>query len=171
MTPEPFVHVFAYGSNLHGRRMRFRVSTAIAVAIGFVERRQIRFHKRSNDGSAKADAVVSAVPSDRVWGVVYRLSRDEKPELDRHEFLGVGYDEELVAVNTENGSVEAWMYVARRDAIDDTLRPYSWYRDYVIVGARQHRLPFCYISNLMAVETTVDPDAKRREQNRQRIEG
>lgn len=169
MTPERQLHVFAYGSNLHDRRMRIRVSTAIPVAIGYVEQRQLRFHKRSNDGSAKADAAFTAVPSDRVWGVVYRLSRDEKPELDKHEFLGIGYDQEQVAVSTRNGSIKAWMYVARRDAIDKTLKPYSWYCDYVIAGARQHRLPFCYISSLMGVESIVDPDFQRHEHNRQHI--
>ena len=170
MTPEPHLHVFAYGSNLHDRRMICRVSTAIPVAMGYVEQRQLRFHKRSDDGSAKADATFTGVPSDRVWGVVYRLSRDEKPELDKHEFLGIGYAQELVAVSIKNGSIKAWMYVARPDAIDETLRPYSWYCDYIIAGARLHRLPFCYIGNLMGIETTVDPDFQRQEQNRQHID-
>jgi gamma-glutamylcyclotransferase len=170
MTAEPHLYVFAYGSNLHERRMRSRVSTASAVTIGYVQQRQLRFHKRSVDGSAKADAAFTAVTSDRVWGVVYRLSRHEKPELDKHEFLGVGYDQELVAVNTNNGSIQAWMYVARRDTIDESLMPYSWYCGYIIAGARQHRLPFCYIGNLLDVETTVDPDFKRHEHNRQHID-
>lgn len=169
MTQEPHLHVFAYGSNLHKRRMSSRVSTAHPVTIGYVEQRLLRFHKRSVDGSAKADAAFTAVSTDRVWGVVYRLSLDEKPELDKHEFLGIGYDQELVAVKTENGAMRAWMYVARRNAIDETLKPYSWYREYVIAGAQQHRLPFCYIGELMGVETTVDPDMKRREKNRQQI--
>ena len=170
MTAEPNLYVFAYGSNLHDRRMLSRVSTASPVTIGCVEQRQLRFHKRSIDGSAKADAAFTAVPGDRVWGVVYRLSPDEKPELDKHEFLGVGYDQELVAVNSKNGSIKAWMYVARRNAIDETLQPYSWYCGYIIAGARQHRLPFCYIGNLMGVETTVDPNSKRHEHNRQHID-
>jgi len=170
MMPEPHLHVFAYGSNLHARRMKSRVSTACPLTIGYVEQRQLRFHKRSIDGSAKADAAFTAVPGDRVWGVVYRLSPDEKPELDKHEFLGVGYDQELVAVNSKNGSIKAWMYVARRNAIDETLKPYSWYCEYIIAGARQHRLPFCYIGNLMDVKTTVDPDLKRHTHNRQQID-
>jgi len=169
--PETQLHVFAYGSNLHDRRMRFRVSTASPVTIGYVEKRQLRFHKRSQDGSAKADAEFTADPDDRVWGVVYQMSRDQKLELDKHEFLGIGYDEELVAVSYRNGSIKAWMYVARADAIDQTLKPYSWYYDYVIAGALQHRLPFCYIKNLLGVETTLDPDSKRHEQNRQQIDG
>ena len=166
--PEAHLHVFAYGSNLHAGRMRFRVSTATPAAIGYVEQRQLKFHKRSVDGSAKANAMYTSIPTDRVWGVVYRLSRDEKPELDKHEFLGVGYDEQLVTVLTKNGSIKAWMYVARRNTIDESLKPYSWYCDYVIAGARQHRLPFCYINDLMGFDSIVDPDVGRHEQNRRR---
>ena len=170
MTSEPPVHVFAYGSNLHDRRMLVRVPSACPVAIGYVGQRQLRFHKRGVDGSAKADAAFTGVPNDRVWGVVYRLATSEKPALDQHESLGIGYDQELVTVSTSHGSIDAWMYVARRESIDKTLKPYSWYYDYVIVGAQQHRLPFCYIRTLMRVETTVDPDLKRQEHNRQHID-
>lgn len=163
------LNVFAYGSNLHSRRMLARVSTASPVAIGYVEGRQLRFHKRSVDGSAKADAALSPDADDCVWGVVYRLAQDEKRALDRFEFLGIGYDEELVAIETQNGSIDAWIYVARKESVDDTLKPYSWYCDYVIAGARQHRLPFCYIGKLLKVATTTDPDLSRRERNRKRI--
>ena len=61
MDSESPVYVFAYGSNLHERRMRLRVSTALPVTIGYVENRQLKFRKRSKDGSAKADAAYSAV--------------------------------------------------------------------------------------------------------------
>ena len=170
MTSEPSIHVFAYGSNLHNRRMLDRVPTACSVAIGYVEQRRLRFHKRSVDGSAKADAAFTGVSGDQVWGAIYRLSPDQKLELDKHEFLGIGYDQEFVEVTTDNGSISAWMYVARRSAIDETLKPYSWYHDYVIAGAQQHRLPFCYINKLMSIETTADSDLKRHDQNRQLID-
>ena len=35
--------------------------------------RRFEFHKRSHDGSAKADAAFTASSNDRVWGVVYQL--------------------------------------------------------------------------------------------------
>ena len=85
-------------------------------------------------------------------------------------FLALGYDQELVGVSTKNGPIKAWMYYARHDAIDESLKPYSWYYDYVIAGARQHRLPFCYIMKLMGIEMTVDPDFKRHKHNRQHID-
>ena len=86
--------------------------------------------------------------------------------LDKHEFLGIGYDEERVGVVLEGGSVEAWMYVARREAIDPTLAPYSWYHDFIVHGAHQHGLPRSYIDYLRSFESCVDPDTARHARNR-----
>mgnify|MGYP002625098448 CR=1 FL=1 len=157
--------VFAYGSNMCTQRMRSRVSTAVPVTTGYVPERRIAFHKRSDDGSAKADAVFTASAHDRVWGIVYQLHVTQKPVLDRFEFLGIGYDEETVEVVHEVGTVRACMYVARRDAIDGTLLPYSWYHEFVLHGARQHRLPQPYIDHLKNFDTTADPDPARRTAN------
>ena len=170
MATGPQVFVFAYGSNMCTRRMRSRVSTAMPVTIGYVARRKLVFHKRSDDGSGKADAAFTASPASRVWGVVYRLSQEQKPLLDQHEFLGIGYDAEEVHVVHENGSLRAWMYVARRGAIDPSLLPYSWYRDYLIHGACEHRLPDGYIDYLRSFESLVDLDPARHAINRRLID-
>lgn len=164
------LHVFAYGSNLNTQRMRTRVPSAKPIASGYVGHRQLVFHKRSEDGSAKADAVFTAVSTDRLWGVVYRLQSEEKPALDRHEFLGVGYDQEEVNVVVEDGSLTAWMYVARRSAIDPALLPYSWYLDYIIHGANEHQLPDSHIDCLMDFESLADPDSTRHARNRRLID-
>ena len=147
-----------------------RVSSAKPITIGYVCQRQLVFHKRGDDGSAKADAAFTAIPTDRVWGVVYRLHQEEKPVLDQHEFLGIGYDQEEVDVVLEDGPLRAPLYVARRDAIDPLLLPYSWYHDYIIHGASQHRLPDSYIDFLRGFESLVDSDSARHERNRQLIE-
>ncbi len=162
--------VFAYGSNLSTQRMRSRVPSARPVSSGYVAHRQLVFHKRSEDGSAKADAKSTAVSTDRVWGVVYRLLSEEKPSLDQHESLGVGYDHEEVNVVLKDGTLKAWMYVARHEAIDPTLLPYSWYLNYVIHGALEHQLPDCHIDYLMDLESLVDPDLIRHAKNRRIID-
>ena len=164
------VFVFAYGSNMCTQRMWGRVPTAIPATIGFTSQRKLVFHKRSDDGSGKADAAFTAVPTDRLWGVVYRLRREDKSVLDQYEFLGIGYNQEKVNVVLEEGSLEAWIYVARREAIDPSLRPYSWYLDYIIHGACQHRLPDKHIDYLRSFDSLIDLDSARRARNRQLIE-
>ncbi len=167
MTREATVNIFAYGSNMHPTRMRRRVPSARSIGIGFVTGRTVRYQKRSMDGSAKADAPRTKDQSDVVWGVVYEIRLDQKPELDRHEYLGVGYDEELVTLNLSDGrSIDAWIYVARPAAIDDSLRPWTWYTAFIVRGALHHRLPFCYIQSSLKVAGWVDQDGERREANR-----
>lgn len=156
---------------MYSPRMRSRVSTATPVTVGYVRQRKLVFHKRSEDGSAKADAVLTDSPTDLVRGVVYRLHGRQKPLLDQHEFLGVGYDEEMVEVVHENGVIQAWMYVARPDAIDASLLPYSWYHDFIILGACEHRLPERYIDYVRTFNTLDDPDAVRHSANRRLVQG
>lgn len=159
--------VFAYGSNMHLQRMRSRVPSACPVTMGYVAHRQLAFHKRSADGSAKADAVFSAVAGQQIWGVLYRMDPSDKPALDEHEFLGVGYDQEQVVVNFAKDSVRAWMYVARREVIDPERLPYCWYLNYLILGAAQHGLPGLYQLFLQRFQSWQDPDNDRRAWNRQ----
>jgi gamma-glutamylcyclotransferase (GGCT)/AIG2-like uncharacterized protein YtfP len=155
-------YYFAYGSNLYVPRITARVPSAVPEAIGYVGRYTLAFHKRSIDGSAKADAFYTEKANDRIWGAVYRIHLDEQPLLDKHEFLGVGYNRVNVNVVTAGEtSMEAWMYVARTSAIDTSLRPYGWYLEYVVRGAHQHRLPLCHISKLYQIETLRDPDPDR----------
>jgi hypothetical protein len=102
-----------------------------------------------------------------VWGAVYRLPCEEKPVLDQHEFLGVGYEQEQVEVvaRRKTDSLRAWMYVAREDAIDSSLFPYSWYHEYIMIGAVEHRLPASYIAFLKSFESRADPDIGRHASN------
>ncbi len=58
------------------------------------------------------------------------------------------------------------MYVADADAIDDSLIPYTWYKDFVVDGARQHGLSEAYIANIEAVEARADPNYEREKEAR-----
>ena len=164
------IHIFAYGSNLRTARLKARVPSAEPIAVGHVKQRQLVFHKRSEDGSAKADARWTGVEHHRVWGVVFRIAAAEKPILDEYEFLGIGYDETEVNVIHETGVLNAWLYQARDEAIDESLLPYDWYHEFVVQGAREHRLPDDYITRLKSQFVIPDSDSERKQQNRAVIE-
>ena len=55
----------------------------------------------------------------------------------------------------------ALVYVAASTHIDDTLVPYTWYKDMVVLGARYHRLPADYIAKIEAVVDVPDPKPER----------
>lgn len=144
---------------MSARRIQARVPSARFVAVAELPGHRLRFHKAAGDGSAKCDAQETGNPSDRVIGVVYEIDDAEKPELDRHEALGFGYDEKPVALNTSDGKIEAWMYYATR--IDKTLKPFHWYKDHVLIGARENGLPADYIAWIEAVSSIHDPKPER----------
>jgi hypothetical protein len=56
--------------------------------------------------------------------------------------------------------------VADDSAVDDSLKPYSWYKDLVVEGARPLSLPPEYVSQLEAFEADNDSDVEREKQNR-----
>ncbi|TWU14762.1 AIG2-like family protein [Symmachiella macrocystis] len=160
------MQIFAYGSNMHTARLRARVASAVPVGLGVVAQRQFVFHKRGLDGSGKADAFYTGVAEDRVWGVLFEIAAADKPVLDEFESVGVGYDDLTVTVELAGGTTtEAVIYAARAEMLDAQLKPFCWYREFVLQGGRQHGLPADYLVDLAQFESIRDADAIRREKN------
>ncbi len=158
---------FAYGSNLLLTKMREVVPSAAPTGVARLPAYKLKFHKESFDGSAKCDAYGTGDERDVVHGVVYEIDEKEKPNLDRAEGLGVGYNEVEIEVMGDRGSVTAFMYVADSEYIDYTLQPYTWYKQYVLEGARHHGLPESYIEeSVTRVKAMEDPDTERDREKR-----
>jgi len=168
--PQRFtLKVFAYGSNMCTARLVERTPSARAVGRARLDGHRLRFHKLSRDGSAKADAFRTDDPSDRVWGVVFEIEAVEETLLDEAEGYQRGYDKRGVTVVNDAGErIVATMYYAEPKAIVDDLLPYTWYRNFVVVGSLQHGL--CqvdedYVAAVAAHDASRDPDASREREN------
>ena len=85
----------------------------------------------------------------------------EKPALDKAEGLGYGYDEKEVTLTAQDGAlITATTYFATN--IDVHMKPYSWYLNHVLVGAREALLPADYIElKIASVEAVEDGDRDR----------
>jgi hypothetical protein len=149
-------------------RLRKRAPSAQAKGIGYIDGYDLRFHKRSTDGSGKADAFRTGRVGDRVWGVVFELSDADFQALDKAEGAGQGYQRVSLDVSTPRGClipgasvVPACAYLATACAIDTSVQPYTWYKRYVVAGAREHPLPDDYVAKLESVVAVEDPDPKR----------
>nr|MDQ2696882.1 gamma-glutamylcyclotransferase [Pseudomonadota bacterium] len=116
------------------------------------------------DRSGKCNLIATGRSGDRVIGVVYAMAAADKHRLDAAEGLGKGYTEARLAVGAAGAVHEVFLYLAQPAYIDDTLRPFAWYRQLVAEGARFHRLPDAYLSQILAVETLEDPDPRRAAQ-------
>ena len=154
---------FAYGSNMLARRLRAgdRAPSSHPIGTGYVTGRRLTFDKISVDGSGKCDIEATENVEDRVYGVLFEIARADKDTLDRVEGLGKGYDDDIVPVVTGDGALDAVTYVAIMK--DPDLKPYHWYKAFVVAGALEHGLPRAYIESLNSVESVADPDDERRE--------
>jgi len=158
---------FAYGSNMCTGRLRRRVPSAQPVCIARLLHHSFRFHKRSTDGSGKGNALRTGNAHDVTWGVIFEIDSREKPALDGAEGLNRGYTEKTATVlDVEEREHAVFLYMAEPAAVNDILQPYSWYKRFVVDGARQHGLPADYIAGIEAMPATEDPDAARDDENR-----
>ena len=152
---------FAYGSNLSIARLRARVPSADPLGCHVLEGHDLRFHKVGRDGSAKGDAYFSATSTDVIYGVLFEICASEKPALDLAEGLGNGYEIKTISVTALNGFTRsAFTYQATH--IDCKLKPYSWYMNHVLIGARESHLPEDYIQRkILSIESIEDNDKMR----------
>jgi gamma-glutamylcyclotransferase (GGCT)/AIG2-like uncharacterized protein YtfP len=151
---------FAYGSNLSSARLRKRVSSACFIGVYKLRKYELRFHKSGKDGSAKCNAFHTGYEVNIVEGAVFELEVDEIIHLDRVEGLGVGYEKNSVEVFNINGDpLQAFTYLATD--INDSLLPFSWYKNHVLVGAKSCGLSPGYIEKIMRVRDQEDRDKAR----------
>lgn len=162
---------FAYGSNMHSARLYYRAPNSHVRFVAHLPRHRLYFHKLSADGSAKCNALFTGVATDAVVGVIYEIPTNEKLNLNRAEGLGFGYHEESLNVVSPDGEeIQVCTYIADNAAIRNNLKPYSWYKDFVLAGAEEHRLPSEYVdSRIRAVLAILDPDKTRERKRRAEI--
>jgi hypothetical protein len=155
--------VFAYGSNMCSGRFRaYRVRPKGAGVGALLTGYRLLFDKESTDGSGKAN--VEAHEGSESWGVLYVISDADLRTLDDGE---VGYRRlQLPVRTTDNVSWQAWVYVAITPNNDAGLRPYTWYKRFLVEGAREHALPANYITNLENIDAVQDGDAARERRKR-----
>ncbi len=152
---------FAYGSNMSLARLRQRVPSAQRLSVGSLSGHRLCFHKVSQrDGSAKCDALETDLAQDRIWGVVYRIAPQERVLLDRAEGLGQGYRRDWVDLCLQSGE-DCRAFIYRATLIDRRLAPFTWYKQHVLIGARENELPEEYVCLIEAVYALQDADRAR----------
>lgn len=147
---------FSYGSNMSSKRLLDRVPSASFVAVAKLDGHVLRYHKHSKkDGSGKCDIFKTDNPDHFVYGVIFKIDPQEKPDLDRHEGLGYGYEEKTVTV-FDSGAKEFEVSTYFATKIEPSLKPLNWYRHHVLYGAREFGLPDDYIEKYLNVDADKD---------------
>ncbi|HAJ76685.1 MAG: gamma-glutamylcyclotransferase family protein [Gammaproteobacteria bacterium] len=156
---------FAYGSNMSVPRLRNRIPMLEKIGVYALQGHELRFHKAGTDGSAKCDAFETGNSEDVVIGVLFEIDSQGKEILDRIEGLGMGYAEKSVNLIHASGSVsKAQTYFATH--IDNARKPYKWYVEHVLKGAREAPLPADYVARIVSVVSINDPDLDREVRQR-----
>lgn len=157
------MYYLAYGSNMALARMQRRIPSAEKVGVVELSGHRLTFDNESSmDGSGKCDALLTDNSADLVLAVLYRMAAADKPLLDRYEGLGVEYRDAFVPITLPGGGqAEALIYYATN--LNPKLHPYHWYKEHVLRGALENRLPEIYIEAIRAVESIADRDLAREQ--------
>ena len=157
---------FAYGSNMLSARLNERTPSAHKISHACLSGYRLTFSKASKDGSGKCHIEHTANNEDFVIGVIFEIDESERSALDKAEGLGKGYDHSLVEVSKPCGTkLKAHTYIGT--SLDKSLKPYYWYKSFVVAGAKEHELPKEYIDFLEATQAIEDTDQERRSKNEQ----
>ena len=156
--------IFAFGSNMCSGRFRaYGVSPQGPGRAALLPDHRLQFNKKSTDDhSGKAN--VAAHAGSEVWGVLYTIPACDLDKLDRGEG---GYQRLQLSVHlAENSRTDAWVYVAKTPNSDPALRPYTWYKRFLVEGAREHSLPESYIAELERIDAVEDTNPQRDRKKR-----
>lgn len=128
----------------------------------------LRFHKRSRDKSGKCNALATGNSDDVVVGVLFVIDPSERSKIDEAEGLNKGYlDTTVTVLDAHDRRRKALTYLATPDFVDDSLKPYTWYKDFVVSGSKEHGLPADYVAEFVdAIEAVADPDEIRDRRER-----
>lgn len=146
----------AYGSNLHPLRLRKRVPSALQLGTSFLPGYGLSFNKLSwKDGSGKCNVVTGG---SGVHLAIFRIAESERSLLDGFEGLGKGYDHFPIEAE---GFGSCSSYIAAPDATDESLRPFDWYRQMVLLGCTFNQFPTAYCRRVELASAIEDLDKVR----------
>lgn len=127
-------YYFAYGSNMNVARVDARIGETRRALAGVLNDYRLRFDKASRvPGIAHAN--VQPARGRRVEGALFELTHPDQIAL-MDPFEGHPHDYRRVreSVLTDEGHIEAWVYVAQPDRVAQALRPAREYLAHLLAG-------------------------------------
>jgi len=153
---------FAYGSNMDFTQMRERCPSAQFVCVALLKNYRLDFTRKSTKRKCGVSDVVPA-PDSVVWGAVYEITEYDLAILDWNEGYRPSRSAESNAYNRRIGTiyqdgdetkplaVEIYFAVPQ----ENPPLPNQDYKDLIVNGARQWKLPADYIAKLELIEVIL----------------
>ncbi len=154
---------FAYGSNMLLERLQKRCKTANFLGVAVTHGYTLAFSKKSKiDGSGKATIARTANDDTALYGALFEIDLSERLSLDKFEGSDYDSEDEFVVRRVDNGEeLTVTTYIARHEAMEKNLMPYDWYKQLIVAGAWQGKLPDSYFACLKTIESIPDPCPER----------
>ncbi|XP_043088869.1 gamma-glutamylcyclotransferase a [Puntigrus tetrazona] len=154
MSSSGFFMYFAFGSNLLKERLQLKNPSAVFHCVGRIQDYRLNFGLPGDCTDCAWHGGVATIQEsqgDEVWGVVWRIDRQNLTSLDRQEQVHEGvYSPLEVKVETKEGPLLCRTYKMNNFR---ACSPSPQYKKVVCLGAQQNGLPQTYIQNLLALET------------------
>ena len=97
-----------------------------------------------------------------MYVALLEIDLNERLSLDGSEGLGYDREDDFVVRRVNNGEEQTvTTYIAKPDAIEKNLVPYDWYKQLIVAGAWQGRVPDSYLAYLKGIESVPDPCPER----------
>jgi len=151
-------------------RLLERVPSANLLDVIELDKHRLAFQKRGRDGSSKCNLVHTGGESDGVCGAIYQMDSAHKQALDCFEGNGNGYHDSQLTVELHGKEYSCFTYFAQQSYIENNLKPYHWYKNLVVLGAKHLQFPDGYVRSIELIESVEDPDETRRERHNLLIE-
>jgi len=101
-----------------------------------------------------------------IYLAVYEMDPAELAILDQAEGVGNGYQHYELTLPRFGKTLS---YLGQESHIDEQLRPYQWYKEYVLAGAVFHEFDRVYRQAIRHQSHWDDPDPERHKRHMRRI--
>lgn len=150
-------YYFAYGSNMNPARVKDRCMEFSHFESGILSNYCLAFNKRSVKYPGTASANIMQQANSQVEGVVYHLADEQQiTVMDPFEGYPDRYNRILVPIETRNGLLDVWVYIANPAYIQEGLKPAAWYLHHLL-AAKQFLSPG-YLETLSRVICLPDSE-------------
>ncbi|KAG5264348.1 hypothetical protein AALO_G00252780 [Alosa alosa] len=150
MSSDGYFMYFAFGSNLLKERLQLKNPSATFYSTGRLKDYVLRFGLWGERVQCRWNGGVATIeenPGAEVWGVVWKLSKDNLASLDKQEEV---YSPMEVSVETDSGLLACRTYQMNNFS---ACLPSPQYKQVLCLGAQQNGLPLEYLKKLQDVET------------------
>lgn len=136
------MYYFAYGNNMNPDIFKEQDVEFFTRKKGIIRGYRIIFNKKAKDENYSfANIEQTGNGEDVIEGILYELDDGEMKEIDKKEGFPTQYNKYRIDVETDGGVVQAIVYIAQPEWIDNNLKP-----------------PKFYIENMLKAKDLISPD-------------